>query len=85
MKKHKLLRFGHCYSNEAQNLVIGLLRGNKRRGYTFAASTTAPFILEKIWMPSRIVPNDGHWKEVSFDLFCNLCDFHSHYRMGYKI
>ena len=65
MKKYKLLRFGHCYINQEGDFVIGLLHGNKRLGYTFAASHAHPNVmLGQIQVLSRIVPNDDHWMEI---------------------
>lgn len=82
MKKYKLLRFGHCYINASGDLVIGLLHGNKKRGYTFAASSAHPaMFLQNLWIPSRIVPNDGHWTEVSSSEFNVVSMYHA---AGYK-
>jgi len=83
MKKYKLLRFGHCYINESGDLVIGLLHGNKKRGYIFAASSAHPAaFLQNIWIQTRIVPNDGHWTEVSAKDFMVVSQVHSN---GYKV
>ena len=83
MKKYKLLRFGHCYLNESGDLVIGLLHGNKKHGYTFAASSAhAAAFLQTIWIQTRMVPNDGHWTEISAKDFVMVSQVHS---SGYKV
>jgi len=83
MKKHKLLRFGHCYLNKSGDLIIGLLHGNKKHGYRFAASSAHPAaILQEIWIQTRIVPNDGHWTEISSKDFMVASQIHS---SGYKV
>lgn len=65
MKKYKLLRHGHCYVTKNGDFAIALIGGNKRHGYTFIASHTCrDFIPDKINIQSRIVPNDGYWKEI---------------------
>lgn len=65
MKKYKLLRFGRCYVNSIGDLIIVLLRGDKKHGYSFAAHFTHPFItLGSLQIQSRIVPNDGSWREI---------------------
>jgi hypothetical protein len=65
MKKYKLLRHGHCYVTKNGDFAVALIGGNKRHGYTFIAGHTCRnFITGKIYMQSRIVPNDGHWKEI---------------------
>jgi hypothetical protein len=83
MKKYKLLHFGHCYINESGDLVIGLLHGNNKRGYTFAASSAHPAaFLQNIWIQTRIVPNDGHWTEVSAKDFMVVSQVHIFSRCG---
>ena len=83
MKKHKLLHFGHCYLNKSGDLVIELLSGNKRHGYMFAASSAHPSVfLQNIWIQTRIVPNDGHWIEISAKDFVMTSQVHS---SGYKV
>lgn len=83
MKKYKLLHFGHCYINESGDLVIGLLHGNKKHGYKFAASSANPAVfLQEILIPTRIVPNDGHWIEISAKDFVVVSQVHS---SGYKV
>lgn len=70
MRKYKLLRFGHCYSNQEGDFVIGLLGGDKKHGYTFAASHAHPYaMLGRIYIQSRVVPNDGHWIEIDPAMF----------------
>lgn len=65
MKKYKLLRFGHCYSTKEGDFVIGLVSGYHKHGYTFLAShSTHLMYIERLYIGSRIVPNDGHWIEI---------------------
>jgi hypothetical protein len=65
MKKYKLLRHGHCYVTKNGDFAVALISGNKKHGYTFIASHTCRnFITGKIYIQSRIVPNDGYWKEI---------------------
>jgi hypothetical protein len=83
MKKYKLLRFGHCYLNSSGDLVIGLLHGNKKHGYKFAASSANPSaFLREVWIQTRIVPNDGHWTEIGPKDFVMVSQVHS---SGYKV
>ena len=57
MKKHKLLRFGHCYINESGDFAIGLLHGNKKHGYRFAATHANPAVfLQEIWIQTPYSP-----------------------------
>lgn len=70
MKKYKLLRFGQCYINRVGDFIIGLLYGDKKHGYVFAASHANPStMLGKIQAMSRIVPNDGNWTEITPEQF----------------
>ncbi len=70
MKKHKLLRFGHCYINREGDFVIALMDGDKKHGYQLVGSHANPCVmLGKFQLLSRIVPNDGNWIEVSTDMF----------------
>ena len=65
MKKYKLLRHGHCYVNKDGDLVVALLKGNKKHGYQFAAVCCCPvFHLNKLQLLSRIVPNDENWIDI---------------------
>ena len=83
MKKYKLFRFGHCYINREGSFAIGLLRGDKRHGYQFAASYANPILwLGKIQVQSRIVPNDGNWTEINNNMFKVASASHI---MGYTI
>lgn len=83
MKKHKLLRFGHCYLNEPGDFVIGLVGGNKKHGYTFIASHAHPNVmLGRIYIQSRMVPNDGHWIEVTPESYGIVSNIHA---SGYKV
>ena len=83
MKKHKLLRFGHCYMNTDGDFIIGLLRGNKAHGYWFAASSAHPAVfLREVWVQSRSVPDDGHWIEIVPNDFVLVSQLHA---SGYKI
>lgn len=84
MNKYKILHFGHCYLNSEGDFVIGLLSGNKKHGYTFAASHAHPYsvALGKLHVDSRVVPNDGHWIEVSPEAFNLVSQCHSG---GYKV
>lgn len=77
MKKYKLLRFGHCYINREGDFAVALLRGDKRHGYVFAASHAHPLVwLGRIQMMSRVVPNDGNWREIDTDMFKAASAFH---------
>ena len=70
MKKHKLLRFAHCYINQEGDFVIGLLSGDKKHGYQFAGSHANPSVwLGTFQLMSRIVPNDGNWIEIDHKIF----------------
>ena len=70
MKKYKLFRFGECYINREGDFVIGLLHGDKKHGYVFAASHAKPSVLlGTIQTLSRIVPNDGNWINIDHDMF----------------
>jgi hypothetical protein len=73
-KDKKILRFGHCYVNPDGSFAIGLVEGTKRRGYWFLATHADPNVicLNKIMVLSRVVPNDGHWTEISPDMFCDF-------------
>ncbi len=83
MKKFKLLRFGHCYINQEGDFVIGLLRGDKKHGYTFAASHAHPNVmLGRIQIQSRVVPNDGNWTEITPEMFNVASTCHA---SGYKV
>jgi|ERR1017187_6500457 hypothetical protein len=83
MKKYKLFKFGHCYINEQGDFVIGLVSGNKWHGYTFIASHAHPNVmLGKIHVQSRMVPNDGHWIEVTPEMYNIAASFHV---SGYKV
>ena len=73
----KLLRFGHCYINKNGDVIIGLISGNKRRGYKFIARSIHPTLyLDQIWIQTRIVPNDGSWTEISLDKYCAISMFY---------
>ena len=84
MKKYKLLRFGHCYINSDGSFIIGLLHGDKRHGYWFVAHHVDPMVvcLDKIMVLNRIVPNDGHWTEISLRDYNVVASFHI---AGYKV
>jgi len=70
MRKYKLFRFGHYYINREGSFAIGLLYGDKRHGYLFAASYANPILwLGKIQIQSRIVPNDDNWIEIDRAMF----------------
>lgn len=70
MKKYKLLRFGQCYINNNGDFVVGLLHGNRKHGYVFAASHANPsVVLGTLQTLSRIVPNDGRWTEITPEQF----------------
>lgn len=70
MKKFKLLRFGQCYANRKGDFVIGLLKGDKKHGYQFAASHANPAVfLGVIQTMSRVIDNDGNWTEISPEMF----------------
>lgn len=70
MKKYKLLRFGKCYINKAGDFVIALLRGDNKHGYQFAGSHVNSSVLTRTFqLLSRIVPNDGNWKEIAPEIF----------------
>ena len=65
MKKYRLLRHGHCYVTKNGDFAVALIGGTKKHGYTFIASHTCrEFLPGKINIQSRIVPNDGYWKEI---------------------
>lgn len=77
MKKYKLLHFGHCYINRQGDFIIALLSGDKKRGYTFAASHANPTaFLGKIHSLSRTVPNDGSWIEIDKGTFNIAAECH---------
>jgi hypothetical protein len=66
MKKYRLLRFGHCYITKNGDFAVALIGGNKKRGYIFkAAHTCRLFILDKVQIRTRGVPNDGNWVEIT--------------------
>ena len=66
MKKYRLLHYGHCYINKNGDFAVALIGGDKKHGYIFQASHTCrDFFTGKIYIRSRIVPNDGHWMEIS--------------------
>jgi len=70
MKKFKLLRFGQCYINQTGDFVIGLLSGDKKHGYQFVGNHANSAVwLGKFQLLSRIVPNDGNWREVDPAMF----------------
>lgn len=65
MKKYRLLHYGHCYINKTGDFAIALIGGSKKYGYIFQASHTCRnFLTGKIYIRSRIVPNDGYWREI---------------------
>lgn len=66
MKKYKLFRTGRCYIKKTGEFVIALLGGCKKKyGYTFKVSHVCRhFYPDKIYLQSRIVPNDGTWIEI---------------------
>lgn len=69
-KDIKILRFRKCYINRDGDFVISLLHGDKKHGYTFAASHANPAAwLGKIHTLSRTVANDGNWVEVDKGTF----------------
>ena len=63
MKKFKLLRYGHCYSTKNGDFIVCLIAGHHTRGYTFLASHSKMY-MHRLYIGSRIVPNDGHWIEI---------------------
>lgn len=70
MKKYKLLKFGKCYINTEGDFVIGLLRGDKKHGYTFAGSHAHPHVwLGTFQLMSRVITNDGNWKEIDPSMY----------------
>jgi hypothetical protein len=65
INKYKLLRVGHFYSSQEGDFVIGLLGGNRKSGYLLVASYAhSNVVLGRIYVQSRVVPNDGHWMEI---------------------
>jgi hypothetical protein len=83
MRKYKLLKFGQCYINQAGDLIIGLLRGDKKHGYQFAGSSAHPVVyLGTFQLLSRIVDNDGNWTEIDPEMY-NL--IHTFHMGGYKV
>lgn len=64
-KNVKLLRFKHYYIHRDGDFVIALLCGDKKHGYTFAASHANPAAwLGTVNTLTRIVPNDGKWIDI---------------------
>lgn len=65
MRSYKLLRFGKCYINREGNIKIMLIGGSRRTGYVGIFDCQHPAVMfHKIYLGSRIVPNDGSWMEV---------------------
>jgi hypothetical protein len=78
MNKYKLFRFGHCYLNKDGDFVIGLVDGDKKRGYNFLGSHAKPSVfMTGFQLLSRVIPNDGNWQEVSIDMYKVIREFHT--------
>jgi hypothetical protein len=75
--KYKTLKFGKCYINKAGDFAIGVLCGDKKHGYQFAGTHAHPYVwLGQFQLESRIVPNDGNWKEIEMEMFNAVAAFH---------
>jgi hypothetical protein len=77
VKQYKLLRHGHAYLHVDGDLAIYLSSGNRKKGYTFLASTPHPAVfLQRIHLRSRVIPNDGKWVEFNVSYFKAVTKFH---------
>ena len=62
--------------------MIGLARGNKKYGYYFIGSHANPSVLlGHFWLETRVVLNDGNWKEITPEMFQCASHFHSQGQM----
>lgn len=76
--KYRTLKFGRCYANKDGSFAICLLAGNKKWGYTFAASHVHPStILGIIYIQSRVVINDTYWTEIPPEVFNIISSLHA--------
>jgi len=58
--------------------VVALMHGDKMHGYQFMGSHAHPNVfIRRFQLLSRIVPNDGNWKEVDPQMFNVASAFHS--------
>lgn len=57
--------------------MIGLLKGEHKKGYIFAGSHAKPSVfLGWFQLQSRVVPNDGNWKEIDHAMFNVASAYH---------
>jgi len=75
--KYKTLKFGKCYINKAGDFAIGVLSGDKKHGYQFAGTCAHPYVwLGQFQLQSRLVPNDGNWREIEVEMFNAVSALH---------
>jgi hypothetical protein len=65
MNTFKSMKFGKSYINHDNSLIVTLLGGNRNTGYIAHSTSTITNLLSgKIYILSRVIPNDGSWMEV---------------------
>lgn len=65
MNKYKVLHFGRCYTNTEGDIRIMLVDGNQKEGYVGIIDCQHPAVMfHRIYLGSRVVLNDGTWKEI---------------------